>query len=106
MKSSSMSDLMLKAHFNELKEELNKSLKYDASSSDNEIEKVLKDTFNYFKSKSIDSSLDDRGQKIYNEVARVLDDMKKAKMELPGKLPMQKAKGSGTTNLSQRKTGS
>lgn len=106
MKSTSMSDLMLKAHFTELKEELNRSLKYDANTSDNEVEKVLKDTFNYLKSKSINSSLDDRGQAIYNEVARVLDDMKNAKIKLPGKLPMQKAKGYGTGDVTQRKTGS
>lgn len=71
----SMSDLLLKAHFNELKEELNKAIRSSKNEEDDEIVKVLKHTFNYLKKKAEEASLDDRGVVIYNDIARLLDEI-------------------------------
>ncbi|MTI39449.1 hypothetical protein [Fulvivirga lutimaris] len=71
----SMSDLLLKAHFNDLKEELNKAIRSSKNEDDDELVKVLKKTFNYLKKKAEESSLDDRGVVLYNDIACVLDDI-------------------------------
>ncbi len=100
----SMSDLLLKAHFNDLKEELNKTVKGIKNESEDPVIKVLKSTFNYLKKKAQESSLDDSGIKLYNDLAILLDDLKIDKVKIPGKLPMQKATGNQKKDVN-RKTG-
>ncbi|MEQ8245301.1 hypothetical protein [Fulvivirga sp.] len=77
----SMSDLLLKAHFNDLKEELNRAIRSTKNEEDDEVVKVLKKTFNYLKKKAEDSSLDDRGVVLYNDIACVLDDIASGKYQ-------------------------
>jgi hypothetical protein len=77
----SMSDLLLKAHFNDLKEELNRAIRSTKNEEDDEVVKVLKKTFNYLKKKAEDSSLDDRGVVLYNDIACVLDDITSGKYQ-------------------------
>lgn len=78
----SMSDLLLKAHFNELKEELNKAIRSSKNEDDDEVVKVMKQTFNYLKKKAEESSLDDRGVVLYNDLARLLDDIASGKCKI------------------------
>ena len=104
MKKQTMSDLMLRAHFNVLRDELNRSLRVDDQEG-SEVESVLKDTFHYLKSKSQAAALDDRGVRLFERVAQVLDTLGDKKIDLPGKLPMQKAKGTMPA-ARQKKTGS
>lgn len=71
-----MSDLMLQAHFKELKKELDKSLKKDNTKEESELESLLKQIFNYLKTKANESLLDDRGQELLEKVAKKLDELK------------------------------
>jgi hypothetical protein len=100
----SMSDLMLRAHFIELKEELNRTVRVTDNEADDAVVKVLKNVFNYLKKKAKESSLDDHGAKLYNEIANVLDDLITNKVKIPGKLPMKKAIGN-QKKPANRKTG-
>ncbi len=77
----SMSDLLLKAHFNDLKEELNKAIRSTKNEEDDEVVNALKQTFNYLKKKSEDASLDDRGVVLYNDIARILDNISSGKYQ-------------------------
>lgn len=101
----SMSDLMIRAHFTELKKELSSSLNKDQKKSKSEVEKVLKAVFNYFKVLSQQSKLDEEGQVLYQEIAKVLDGLKNKDLVIPEKLPMVKSKGNKATSPKQRKTG-
>lgn len=101
--STSMSDLMLQAHFNQLKDQLNASLKTDKVKDVSDEEYVLRRTFNYLKAKSLESKLDEEGHKLYRKVAEVLDKLRNTEINLPDKLPMQKA---SNNTKKQRKTGS
>lgn len=72
----SMSDLMLQAHFKELRKELDKSLKKDDELEGDESVVLLREVFNYLKSKSTDCTLDEDGQELFEKVAKRLDEIK------------------------------
>ncbi len=70
----SMSDLLLKTHFNELKEELNNAIISAKNADDPKEIKVLKSVFHYLKKKAESGQLDDLGHVLYHDIAKVLDD--------------------------------
>ena len=71
-----MSDLMLEAHFKELRKELDKSLRKNDDLFGDESVLILREVFNYLKAKSAECSLDEKGQEILEKVAKRLDDIK------------------------------
>lgn len=99
----STAELILQGHFSKLRDAINQQA--DAERQEGEVLNVLKQAFNYFDAKERDGMLDAEGQKLHQQLAELLDKINhNEEVEIPGKLPMQKAKPRKNTD-SQRKTG-
>lgn len=70
----SMSDIMLQAHFKELKQELEKAKNEELVTEHDKAYLLLKKTFNFLKEKSETAVLGSEGVDLLYELAQYLDD--------------------------------
>ncbi len=69
-----MSDVMLQAHFKELRQELQKAKANKSPMNLDEKDQLLKRSYNYLKHLSSTSKLDDRGTDLLYQLAQFLDE--------------------------------
>ncbi|GAA0893737.1 hypothetical protein GCM10009122_34160 [Fulvivirga kasyanovii] len=100
----STAELILQGHFSKLRDAINQQA--EAEKHEGEVLTLLKQTFNYFDDRERNGALDTEGHKLHQQLAELLDKIHDNEaMDIPGKLPMQKAKP-GRKAGEQRKTGS
>ncbi|UII31318.1 hypothetical protein LVD17_23790 [Fulvivirga ulvae] len=100
----STAELILQGHFSKLRDAINQQV--EAEKQEGEVLTLLKQAFNYFDAMERKGTLDAEGQKLHRQLAELLDKISSnAHMDIPGKLPMQKAKPKKKPD-GQRKTGS
>lgn len=99
----STAELILQGHFSKLRDAINQQA--EAEKPEGEVLTLLKQAFNYFDMRERNGTLDPEGQKLHQQLAELLDKIHDNEaMDIPGKLPMQKAKPRKDSN-NQRKTG-
>ncbi|ELR73910.1 hypothetical protein C900_00074 [Fulvivirga imtechensis AK7] len=97
-------ELILKGHFSKLREQINKEVIRDAD-NEGRLEEMLNQVFKYLRRQQIDGILDAEGLELYHQLSELLNEVKDAnQMDVPGKLPMQKAGGRSKTG-GRQKTG-
>lgn len=95
-------ELILEGHFSKLREEINEKYTADRHQSKTELTEGLSQAFHYLQKLDRKELLDPEGIKVYAHLAELLDRVKKT--EMPGKMPMAKARRQATKN-DHRKTG-
>lgn len=99
----SINDLILKGHFNELKEKVNQ---LSGNTEKNvEFKSLLSSLHNYLTKLNQQEKLDPEGQELLKELTDVIDRMAQAQINIPQKLPMKKASAK-IANQPKRNTGS
>lgn len=98
-------ELILRGHFSKLKDEANRQGASAYEGFESEIREVMGRMFRYLRNQQADGRLDEEGLEIYQQLEQLLNGIRESdKMDVPGKLPMQKA-GAVRKKGSRRKTG-
>lgn len=103
MRMESTAELILQGHFSKLRDAINKQA--DAENQEGEVATMLKQVFHYLDVRERKGLLDPEGTKLFQQLAELLDKVNEGHtLDVPGKLPMQKAKGKKNVD-SHKKTG-
>lgn len=98
-------ELILKGHFSQLKDKVNKNAIPNEDGMKEKAVTLLNQTFYYLRKQQAINRLDAEGLELYQQMEKLLIDMgNKSDVSVPDKLPMRKAQGRQRKE-DQRKTG-
>lgn len=97
-------ELILKGHFSKLRDQINQEAIKEGQDGEGRLEEMLDQVFRYLRKQQVEGILDAEGLQLYHQLEELLAEVKnRHKMNVPDKLPMQKAKGRKRED--QQKTG-